>query len=75
MKMYALHAEQGADDLNEKYTRYIVCNECEENGDAAFENVDEVFLVEDYDPVYEDRCAVCGKTFEQEVEERRVIRE
>lgn len=73
MKMFSVYSGQHAEDLDEKHTNVLVCNECAASEMDAFEDADEIIEIS-CDPGYEERCKLCGKTFAQEIEERAIFR-
>ncbi len=73
MKMFSIYKGQAPEELNAVHTNVLVCNSCAATGMSAFEDADEMIEIS-CDPSYEDRCKLCGKSFEQEIEERATLR-
>ena len=73
MKMFSIYKGQEPEELNAVHTNVLVCNACAATGMSAFEDADEMIEIS-CDPSYEDRCKLCGKSFEQEIEEQATIR-
>ncbi|HLU02201.1 MAG TPA: hypothetical protein VKZ94_05530 [Advenella sp.] len=73
MKMFSIYSGQEPEDLNAVHTNVLVCNACAASEMGAFEDADEMIEIS-CDPSYEDRCKLCGKTFEQEIEEHATVR-
>jgi hypothetical protein len=72
MKHYAIRKRREPQH-EDYYLNALVCNECA--GDVAQSYPDAREITEILcDPSYEERCALCGKSFWEEVNARSVIR-